>query len=1230
MSGSSTAPCASSAAPARDPAAAIAPNLNATAAQDGAQAAAASQLLRERERKRQHLKAANLHVWSSGPSPPPKALDSNLKKNTAFVKRVKQSLGVDAKEQLLRDLGSLNLDKYLEEIIQAVPDGLLRCTNARDCLAAAEILSAFLGRFGGDSFSAPLTQILATSLSPPNRTALQTAPQDQRERDETARVARQKTLLRITAELALVQLVGHTKEQDSTSWLFQLVKELLSSDREHVNVPILITLLKALGTSLLDPAATSAKEGEAPGTAVDGVARGLGSLSLKEAMGESLAKLDEADPELAPLVSAEMKAKFRKLFETYFTTLSRRIVREHQRLQDQDRKNHEAYIRSGEIFEDRQQNYEKMTKTFERLHDWGKVLSELLGVAMPELADNTKSSTIGLGVNLDSKSAFLGDRDDEEFASNQSPWEDDDTRKFYEDLLDLGDILPPSILNAGSSSAKDEPASSIAAGASAENTPKPSETEVRELDDGGNNPVSADGVEDQMSAGPAAQLNSLLAKLPDMTNRAMIDSAAVDFAFISGKPARRRLVKHLASIPRSRLDLIPYYARLVATLNKYMPDVGTGLIALLDDEFRYFQRKRNTDLTESRAKNARFLSELTKFRVTPTHTIFHCLKICLEDFSGPNIDILATFLEACGRYLLRTEDTSAKMRSMLEMLRRKRAVVNLDARQLLMLDNAYYQCNPPERKAIEQKERTPMELFIRHLVYDVLTKATLERVLKLLRRLHWEDPEVVAILKAVFTRAWRVKFSNIHLLVILVYDLQRYHSDFSVLVIDQVFENIRVGLEQNIFKHNQRRVATVKYLGELYNYRLVSSAIVFDQLWSFTRFGHPGGRPVPGQVTPLDAPDDYFRIRLVCTLLDTCGMCFDRGSLKKKLDEFLLFFNLYVLCKEQPLPMEIEFMLSDTLELLRPDFKFKHDLYEAVTAVDEMIAAHRLQAASGVEDDDDDDEDEDESDDDDEASGDEGRRERKTRNGGAHGVAQAEEDEEDSEETDSDASDTDEDDDDQGEDESDEAAVPVEEDEAIMRRREEEATIKKEVEAEFDRELAKMMADSAASAGSGGGFKMQNRGLLDVGLPVIRRNQASSSRSDRDGATSGTEEEEDAGSHMRFSLLSKKGNKQMVSDSWPLELRRQYTDSHTCIDRLTSSRCLQRRRLPSIREQSSSGTKQNDDSSKRSCLRTRGERRMQSGGLWSSRLGDAALRSSFRMGAMADTRQDAMNSYRTR
>ena len=56
------------------------------------------------------------------------------------------------------------------------------------------------------------------------------------------------------------------------------------------------------------------------------------------------------------------------------------------------------------------------------------------------------------------------------------------------------------------------------------------------------------------------------------------------------------------------------------------------------------------------------------------------------------------------------------------------------------------------------------------------------------------------------------------------------------------------------------------------------------------------GRPAPNRINHLDAPNDFFRIRLCCTLLDTCGMCFDRGSSMKRLDDFLVFFQVNLFC----------------------------------------------------------------------------------------------------------------------------------------------------------------------------------------------------------------------------------------------------------------------------------------------------------------------------------------------
>lgn len=131
-----------------------------------------------------------------------------------------------------------------------------------------------------------------------------------------------------------------------------------------------------------------------------------------------------------------------------------------------------------------------------------------------------------------------------------------------------------------------------------------------------------------------------------------------------------------------------------------------------------------------------------------------------------------------------------------------------------------------------------MEQFIRHLIYDVLSKKTIDKVLKLIRKLDWDDQSVVRSLHKVFTKSWKLKYSNISLLAMLAYDLQRYHPDFSIAIVDQVLEDVRWGLETNVYKQNQQRVATIKYLGELYIYRLISSSIIFDTLWSLATFGH--------------------------------------------------------------------------------------------------------------------------------------------------------------------------------------------------------------------------------------------------------------------------------------------------------------------------------------------------------------------------------------------------------
>lgn len=131
---------------------------------------------------------------------------------------------------------------------------------------------------------------------------------------------------------------------------------------------------------------------------------------------------------------------------------------------------------------------------------------------------------------------------------------------------------------------------------------------------------------------------------------------------------------------------------MIATFKPFYPDVAEEVLNALEREFRGLLRKKHMDLSESRVKNIKFLSELVKFGLTPLPIIFHCLKVLLEDFVPQNIIVACALLETCGRFLkLKSTATSARLDAMLDILKRKKAALHLEPRFLLMIDNAYYQ-----------------------------------------------------------------------------------------------------------------------------------------------------------------------------------------------------------------------------------------------------------------------------------------------------------------------------------------------------------------------------------------------------------------------------------------------------------------------------------------------------------------------------------------------------------
>ncbi|XP_064417316.1 regulator of nonsense transcripts 2 isoform X2 [Latimeria chalumnae] len=840
-------------------------------------------------------------------------LDSSLKKNTAFVKKLK-TITEQQRDSLSNDFNSLNLSKYIAEAVTSVVEAKLKISDVN---CAVHLCSLFHQRYV--DFAPLLLQAWRKHF-------------EARKEEKTPNISKLRTDLRFIAELTIV---GIFTDKEGLSLIYEQIKNIINADREsHTHVSVVISFCRHCGDDI------------------------AGLVPRKVKLAAEKFNLEFPPSEI---ISTEKQQPFQNLLREYFTSLTKHLKRDHRELQNIERQNRRILHSKGELSEDRHKQYEEFATTYQKLLANTQSLADLLDENMPELPqDKTAQEEHGTGIDI-----FTPGKPGE-YDLEGGIWEDEDARNFYENLIDLKAVVPAILFKDNEKTAqnKDTNKEDSKDSKDIKDSKEVSSTEELEMELE-NMDINEDNMEleagedtedltkklldeqeqedEEASTGSHLKLivDAFLQQLPNCVNRDLIDKAAMDFCMnMNTKANRRKLVRALFTVPRQRLDLLPFYSRLVATLHPCMCDVAEDLCSMLKGDFRFHVRKKDQINIETKNKTVRLIGELAKFKMFSKNDTLHCLKMLLSDFSHHHIEMACTLLETCGRFLFRTPESHLRTSVLLEQMMRKKQAMHLDARYVTMVENAYYYCNPPPAEKTVRKKRPPLQEYIRKLLYKDLSKVTTEKVLRQMRKLPWQDPEVKDYVICCMINIWNVKYNSIHCVANLLAGLVLYQEDVGIHVVDGVLEDIRLGMEVNQPKFNQRRISSVKFLGELYNYRMVESAVIFRTLYSFISFGVN----TDGTSSPLDPPEHLFRIRLVCTVLDTCGQYFDRGSSKRKLDCFLIYFQRYVWwkksldvwTKEHPFPIDIDYMISDTLELLRPKMKLCSSLEEALRQVQEL------------------------------------------------------------------------------------------------------------------------------------------------------------------------------------------------------------------------------------------------------------------------------------------------------
>lgn len=457
--------------------------------------------------------------------------------------------------------------------------------------------------------------------------------------------------------------------------------------------------------------------------------------------------------------------------------------------------------------------------------------------------------------------------------------------------------------------------------------------------------------------------DNLLGRLASTETKESADKFVQSFVALadSTRNASKRLAKTLFTVSAQKLNVLPAFSRIAASLKPMYPDVAVTVAAFLEEEFRFLVGR--TDIDEKSlatcVKTARYMGEYVKFQLIEPSLLFTLLGLCMKDFAGHKVDIACHLLESCGRVLYRTASSSVRMGNLLDTLWRLKSVKNLEARHNALVETAFFAAKPSASSRLQRRKiRPPIHEYIRHLIYARLSPSNVRWTVGQMRKLPWDEELEMYVAKK-FIKVSRVRFSTISLISSLLAGLNKFRGTVVVAVVDGILEAIRAGMERNDGRDSQRRIAEISLLGELYKVGVVDSGTIYHTLYQCITLGHevqdgssnagrtsgtwatstemakPDGEGEEASVSDSpnsvrtaagglylyapDPPNDFFRIRLACVLIEACGSTLVAAH-RRKLEVFWIFFERYIFCKTAQsglghrLPLHMNHVVMDAYE----------------------------------------------------------------------------------------------------------------------------------------------------------------------------------------------------------------------------------------------------------------------------------------------------------------------------
>ena len=354
-----------------------------------------------------------------------KKLKTDLKKCTAFVKKVKTGTAWSMKpDDIVKDVASLNLSRYVEEVVTAIVDAK---PKVNDVAVVVALCQAMHERY--PEFLPPLKQQLW-------QTHIHSTPTD------SEAVKARRVFLRIWTELVARGLLTETKN------LVKLIAHAAGAPDDdksaayNVTDPsLVVAFCKQAGVEILGTTPASVRE------ALQWMDQDDALVDKNESTLALLAKGRELAKTLQPLlpnraVSDQTMEVLQAHCRGAYMALAQSLLQTHRRLLKLEKRCDQDRLLSGTLPEAREKGLQDARKLKENLYKAVESLADALDEPMPSLeSDNKDDDEDGQGPGIEVLTKGEGE------TADTGPFDDEETRAFYCDIPDFLSTMPAALLN---------------------------------------------------------------------------------------------------------------------------------------------------------------------------------------------------------------------------------------------------------------------------------------------------------------------------------------------------------------------------------------------------------------------------------------------------------------------------------------------------------------------------------------------------------------------------------------------------------------------------------------------------------------------------------------------------------------------------------------------------------------------------------------------------------------